>query len=422
MPTLGSPSNEAAVLTAAEQMLNGQNEMQRIMDAGWESTMETEKRVMQEVKDHMLSLPYAWREEMFGWMCSPFHEFFLDPPDGQGGWQQCCTSWCSVCVLLVLYGFGFSMFLLLLQSISICDENLVPESMLPTTPSGAEPASCAGWADQCWLLLGVLTLRGYVSYRIFAYVMLLVPFLYMPWVAIMRVKTLVPLVTQMLENVLNPSAEQLSASEQHVNEVRGKLNRMKDQNNITKFLESVSEHYNDSDDLCHRCYSVLLFFICHIGLGVTSLIFDGYAYTTMQQGGNGICMQLQERFNKMPSATLTQITTVSLYHLIIGTFYGIITLILIMSKMYSYVIGRREAKLQAALHKYQGSADTTRRRMAVADFSQDITRQRAQQQIENLRSTAELQAKLAAAQNENAGLRALYSQTQQQQQDPNYTI
>jgi hypothetical protein len=297
---------------------------------------------------------YHCKEDLLGWMrdCWPCGRA-LD----QAILQSSLASGFVIVVLFTIYGLGISMFLLQLQFIGECEADLVilgnVNAKLGTQEQvNVEEAKkkmgtllCKGLAEQCRLDGTFVNLKQYIQYRVAAYILLLVPFLYIPFMVITFTDSALRKITHQikglriddesdayLERQLEKSKKKMNASRPLIRDEESNMDMDRRLGNYGAgdIKTVIGDLVLSMDKDQHSLVLNVLFFLFHGVMGGVSLYYDGTLFITMRgEPSEGPCHQYEDRAvlgKGNPPEKLLRLETLSGYQLIMGSILAFVML------------------------------------------------------------------------------------------------
>jgi len=257
-----------------------------------------------EYEKQLFDFDYRLEDRLFGWLPAGYDKTFKD---------SCCKSFACFCVFLLgPYCFGFSMFAILNQQITLWDTGLSNPSLIKGN------ISCAGMATQCTFGGQFINFKAYVQYRLAAYVMLLIPFMYIPFMTVMDISNTAMKVWETIRAPVKSPQKQ----NKPVQVLRDREETFAANGSRREFTRKQTLHnwrnYSSSD---HEYMLLRLFGVFHIILGIFSLAFD--ILVAMANVENQLpCKILNDNLGKLATGPewLT-IRFIGLYSTITGTLY-----------------------------------------------------------------------------------------------------
>lgn len=241
------------------------------------------------------------------------------------GWDQslknnCYASCFGVILLIVLYSLGLGGFVLLNQRILACEQGLLAPNM---------NASCKGLADSCKMGNNDFTnFRLYVQFRLVAFIFLLIPFLYIPFMTVLDISTTAKKIYETLGfRKHDPNHE--SRGEKFQKKVKqGREDTFATFGGKRSFIfEATVQSILHLSPTGHEKMLLTLFFLCHVFLGGFSITFDVFA---MQLGQEARCLELKKSLSLMGQNDIAlTIEGVAIYNFILGIVFFLLTFIYI---------------------------------------------------------------------------------------------
>lgn len=307
---------------------------------------------LQNLKKKVGSLSFNFRHDLFAWLdwCLPccVDDSNIYPP------------LCAMMVMLLLYGFGIATFFLHLQYNSYCDQNL-------TTIGSGVKTSCMGWADECRVWGTTISLKAYLQYRAAAYVLLLLPFLYMPYMVLVSINQMVTDIIGTLVDTLEPDEGKRfdSVYNKQIGAKLDRANKIKENKDweVVKLNETftlVGDIMSQMDRDGHDRVVLFLFFIFHGVMGGISMYFDLSVYLTLKEhDSDQKCARYQNRLNAMAEAAkgmTMSLEFLSMWHFLTGLVWMILTvcyLLIQCRRNLANQASNRYARMQEMLQKKQ---------------------------------------------------------------------
>ena len=278
------------------------------------------------IKEKLANITYSLKQTLFGWTSDCCGDYwgscFLGDPkdDTKIAWGY----YFAIALMLATFGVGVSLVGLQLQMVANCDDNLGaiqdleqnvktamaqqaknPNASVPVSL----PVSCKGWADQCLLVGTTLNLKQYLQYRMGAYVLLLLPFLYLPFMIILYMSATVTDITNLLSSmILNQFQDAYSEQHRESNEKRSQRDPKKlfsgEERDISGALSRMVARMDKEG---HSMVLNMLFFFFHGIMGGVALFYDASLYMTVNTSDDGgkMCKQYQDHINSMNKSQLT---------------------------------------------------------------------------------------------------------------------
>ena len=266
--------------------------------------------------NELFDLDTRLNDRLFGWLPDSCHSM----SDGSLG--TVCRSFSILC-LIAIYGIGFGLIILLNQRISMCDQGVVMISDDIKNLTDIQHQKCSGLADECELTARFITFRTYVNYRMTAYVFLLLPFLYIPYMSILELTHTAKKVwdefkfTAPTQPLVKPTVTYLSRED-----------TFKEQGKIMYGLKKSRENLYSMSSVGHETVLLILFLVFHVILGCFSLCFD-YLLMKIDTTKESTCDKLKSRLNNFNNGIYLDLDKVGTYNFAMG----IITLILTLTYM-----------------------------------------------------------------------------------------
>jgi hypothetical protein len=362
-------TNDASARTRKlEVALNGTQE-ERLHDA------------FEALHDKLGSLVYNCHEDLFAWTRAPCSDWFFE--EGSS-WY---TGPCAIILMLFLYGFGVALFFMHLQYMSYCDEDKTTlekaNKAIAATVANANGtkvllSSCSGWAAECKLYGTTLYLKDYLQYRAAAYILLLVPFLYIPFMVITSVNHSVADIIQMLMNAMesDPTTQSVQKQKQKLQEKKDRFDAMDaDKFNMREMGHLVGDIMQRMDYDGHSWVLLLLFFLFHGVMGGISLFYDGSLYVTMaEHDDNQKCARYQTRLNELSEGAKVitmDLKFLAMWQLIWGIVLGVVTVTYLLVQCRTVMLHRARSNYTQALDNHTNNMQTKLRTHAYRRKLQD---------------------------------------------------
>lgn len=278
---------------------------------------EEEQEMQKEVEDELFNINNKWKERLFGWMPWGWEDTFKK--------STIFTSF-SIMIIICLYATGLGSFLILQQRISLCENNF---GNLETM---SQKDICKGQAENCKMGGDFINFKRYVEYRLAAYFLLSVPFLYMPFMSIMEITHTAKKVWERLGLLQNANAN----SEEKDSLLKVDASR---KDTFDKFS------YKKPGFICWAsCYTLThlsatghekmllrLFFFFHVFLGGFSITFDAFLMQ-MSIPQDSPCDKLQKSLDKISDFFKFTIQQAASYNFAMGIVFFILTLFYIVNQ------------------------------------------------------------------------------------------
>ena len=270
---------------------------------------------IEELKKYGASTTFNIKKELFDWMGCGWGVFFRT-----GHNEYVC---CTLFTLILFYVMGMVLLVSQMQVVSSCLGDMVPLG---------EKNSCKDWVDVCKVSGDWLSFRGYVTFRTASYFMLLVPFLYMPFVVIMTMNgTLESMRTilDLLQN-RNMSDEELKLKEKEdamdKRHAATKGNAMDEQQRFEYVRQNMFSALRSVSKEGHEWWTQVLFVFFHGVLGMFSLILDGIfvKMVSNEMAMTMECWELKQRAGNM--GVLMKWELLGYWQLAMGCIYMMIML------------------------------------------------------------------------------------------------
>jgi ABC-type multidrug transport system fused ATPase/permease subunit len=275
---------------------------------------------LMQLKVKVGSLSFNFRHDLFAWT-ECFTGCFMKDDDGK-------PALCALVVMVILYGFGITLFFMHLQYNQYCEDNLT------TIGANAANVSCAGWADECRIWGTTFSLKAYMQYRAAAYVLLLLPFLYMPYMVLVSINQMVTNIVGTLVDLAETDDEKKyttyvkQQNQKRLEQAEEFQSREKDMRYYGDTVKLVGTILSQMDKDGHNQVVLLLFFLFHGVMGAVSLYFDGSVYMTLKNHDDDKkCERYQKRLEEMAPDTLPiSIEFLTMWHLSLGSVWMLVTL------------------------------------------------------------------------------------------------
>ena len=289
------------------------------------------------LKEDLFDIDNKIEDRIFGWM--PW------------GWGDSCKNssynflpCTSLLILVALYVVGMGSFLLTSQRISICEQELVPLSSTNFT--------CKGLAATCAVSGTFSNFKVYIEYRLAAFIMLLVPFLYIPYMTIMEISFTAK---KLWETMGIRHSVDSGGNQTKFEEFENTLRKSR-RDTISKggyrgdaylAMETTKHTLLNLSSSGHEKMLLTLFLIFHIIWGGFSIALDGSAMF-MNMADNAPCGKLQKALNELSSEPKFNIQDAAKYKLGLGCFFFVLTLIFMFYQwgvtMHRVAFQRKEKK------------------------------------------------------------------------------
>ena len=300
-------------------------EIEKIRSSAVQSPHDIIGRYATMLKNNLETPQKSLSNELFSWLfCECFNGFRNSFPG------QCVV----ILLLLFFYCFGLSLFLIQLQIIEECDANLIP---LHVGGYEGPTDSCAGISAQCVIDGTITTFKAYIQFRTAAYILLLIPFLYIPFRIIYNMESAIDnsnrLVRELVVEASNDVEEMLGQtadnSEANIAKRLKEFEDKKNQNDLTFLVQNLRDNVKNMSNEGHERCLIALFFFFHFLIGIFSMILDGCLYTrasSMSSGTNDPCYLAQQAANQMGPSALTGFQFLGFYQLMLGCLFQILML------------------------------------------------------------------------------------------------
>jgi hypothetical protein len=332
------------------------------------------------LKEDLFDIDNKIEDRIFGWM--PW------------GWGDSCKNSsynflpCTSFVILIgLYVVGMGSFLLTSQRISICEQELVPLSS-PTL-------ACKDLATTCQVSGTFSNFKLYVEFRVVAFIMLLVPFLYIPYMTIMEISFTAK---KLWETMGIRHSVDSGGHQTKFEEFENTLHKSR-RDTITKggyqgdaylAMETTKHTLLNLSSSGHEKMLLTLFLIFHIVWGGFSIALDGSAMF-MNMADNAPCGKLQKALNELSSAPKFNIQDAAKYNLVLGCFFFALTFIFMFYQwgvtMHRVAFKRKEKKRnlhaqQMELHRHHNH----KRQMSLMKQDQEKLLDAKEKEIDKMRT------------------------------------
>ena len=349
------------------------------------------------------SLRWNLQEDLFAWTRCGGDCFFDEK-------SSTCIVPIAIAVMLGGYGFGLSLFIIHLQTMNFCDSDMTTLDKIAKN-NEQKLISCKDWASECQIYGTSINFKQYLQYRTAAYILLLIPFLYIPFMITVFINHSVSDIVKMLVNTLDPDPqdsettilrEKLKAKKSLYDAKENHQLRFGDLKNMT--VDILKRMDRDG----HSSVLLLLFFLFHGVMGGVSLYFDGSVFVTVSDGKNdnmGKCERYQRQLYDMQhmSGNITlNIRFLSMYQLIAGIGLACITLLYMLVQCRDILLHRNQNMLAIAEDQMENKNQMFIRNMSRNKFIKDKFSQ-VQKKLSKLKKE-KLQA-IAAAAVQNQGIR-----------------
>lgn len=279
-----------------------------------------------EYEKELFDFEYKLEDRLFGWLPFGLNESFKT--------AHWCAPFCTFLIFILgPYCLGFAMFAILNQQITLWDQGLI-------NPSLAKNINCAGAAVDCKFGEGFLNFKTYVQYRVAAFAMLLIPFMYIPFMIIMDISNTA---MKVWETVRQPNqASQLARNYIRVsNNVQETFDMNGDRRTFTR--KQTFQNCLSCSSSGHEYGLLVLFFVFHVVLGSISITFD--ILVAMKDVENDAkCKILDDHLGEIVENDFDiKIHFIGLYSCIVGCFYLAMTMYC-MYRQYSISLARKSFK------------------------------------------------------------------------------
>jgi hypothetical protein len=344
------------------------------------------KRLSKLLESELFEVDSRLNDRLFGWLPDTCHKMTA------GSFGLMCRFFLILC-LIAIYGIGFALIILLNQRISMCDQGYVKGNEI-TNISQIEKNKCSGLADECELSGRLITFRTYINYRITAFVFLLLPFLYMPYMSILEITHTAKKVwdefkiTPSRPPKFKPTVTYLSRSK-----------TFEKQPKMMYAMKRASEKFSSMSSVGHETALLILFLVFHVIFGCFSIALD-YLVMKIDTDKASKCDILETGLNKFNNGIYLELYKVGTYNFSMG----IVTLTLTLSYMCLqcthtlYKDTRRKEYAKLDRDDKQKEADKEREKLkreleknirdkrSLADHNKELERMRQETEIEAARS------------------------------------
>ena len=278
-------------------------------------------------------MSYRLDDRLFGWMPQSLYEKHQN---------SCYAAPISITFMIIVYCVGLASFVLQSQRIIVCEQNLIKIG-------SPRNYSCKGFAENCNLGGGnFINYKAYVQYRLASYILLLIPFFYIPYMTIVDMT----LVARTVWEKINPDIFKKFQN----NNVK-EFNRNKKEvyktvhDRDTTFAENkyytsntLWESFTTLSPVGHEITLLVLFLVFHVILGGFSIAFDTMmAMTDITQKGSP-CYQINDAMSDISDIFTFRLNEAGKYNLSVGS----ITFILTLYYMYSQLGNTLHKKKRAS--------------------------------------------------------------------------
>jgi hypothetical protein len=365
-----------------ETATNDASARTRKLEAALNGTQEERlHEAFEALHDKLGSLVYNCHEDLFAWTRAPCSDWFFE--EGSS-WY---TGPCAIILMIFLYGFGVALFFMHLQYMTYCDEDKTTlekaNKAIAATVANANGTkvlltSCSGWASECKLYGTTLYLKDYLQYRAAAYILLLVPFLYIPFMVITSVNHSVADIIQMLMNAMesDPTTQSVQKQKQKLQDKKDRFDAMDaDKFNMQEMGHLVGDIMQRMDYDGHSWVLLLLFFLFHGVMGGISLFYDGSLYVTMaEHDDNQKCARYQTRLNELSEGAKVismDLKFLAMWQLIWGIVLGVVTVTYLLVQCRTVMLHRARSNYTQALDNHTNNMRTKLRTHAYRRKLQD---------------------------------------------------
>ena len=294
-----------------------------------------------------------------------------------------------------------------MQIIAQCEGEIMPLSL-------KNSSSCKGWADKCFVVQGVASFQRYVQYRVIAYILLLIPFLHMPFVVVLNMNREVQGVIDILSRLVNQHEwyDFDGLKPKSSDELQEELTRLKDSkaaNNLKAFRENGAELMKNLSKEGHETITSVLFFIFHFVFGVFSMLLDGSLFVLMDKGNDPACIALNERAQLMADPHLADFRVLSLYSLIAGCVFSVICIMYLVDQLSNCLYTSRTQGLHEKLKIENMRYIQKKRKGMLQDRAHQVLSAVSENYAQLTNEQAALQQRLMEAENAQAVLQARHS-------------
>jgi hypothetical protein len=332
------------------------------------------------LKEDLFDIDNKIEDRIFGWM--PW------------GWGDSCKNssynflpCTSLLILIGLYVVGMGSFLLTSQRISICEQELVPRSNMNL--------SCKELATSCAVSGSFSNFKVYVEYRIAAFIMLLVPFLYIPYMTIMEISFTAKKLweTMGIRHSIDSGGHQ-TKFEKFENTLhksrRDTIEKGGYKGDAYLAMETTKHTLLNLSSSGHEQMLLLLFLVFHIVWGGFSIALDASAMF-MNMDHNAPCGRLQKALNELSSAPKFNIQDAAKYNFGLGIIFFVLTLIFMFYQwgvtMHRVAFKRKEKKRnlhaqQMELHRHHNH----QRQMSSLKQDQEKQLEAKEKEIEKIKT------------------------------------
>lgn len=372
-----------------------EEEIEKLSRAAMGKDEDELRHTLNTVTSHLSNVSYNIKKELFSWVGCGFDEYF-----------EKSNLHASIAILLMIffYVFGLLQFTFQMQIISECDADMISVHDVLSAGSNTgqqaitTPISCKGWADECIVIEGShLTFKGYIVYRIIAYLLLLVPFMYMPFVVIAtldgtiaKVANIINVLTTKRKNQGEDGSEGFLLEEDDPEEPeapqrqRFKSNPKEITNRTAYVSENLAAVLQDIKREGHEFLTQVMFLVFHGGLGIFSIVAD--TYLVLMVIGNvemsPVCMNLKLKAQDFSGGQLfTDWKFVGYWQLITGCVFMVM------------VIWYSSNQCFFCLHKRVEKIETKKHQQNMDEHARNLNRRRHRQTITHVKNLINARAK-----------------------------
>jgi hypothetical protein len=274
-----------------------------------------ESAIEAQFEKELFNMSYRLDDRIFGWMPWGMDDFNKN---------NFLAATCSICTLIIFYGAGLTSFILQNQRITVCEQGLV----IPP-----QNYSCRGMAAECLLAGGqFINYKAYVQYRLAAYILLIVPFLYIPYMTVVDMTLVAKKVWEKINpevfNKFNTSKSREMQQGKTTERVKVTLDRKgtwEERGSRLNFThQTIIESCCDMTPVQNEYMLLFLFTVFHIILGGFSIAFDSMMAIT-NTSSETACGKINTEMDKISDLIKFDIRQGGIWNLSVGAVCYIMT-------------------------------------------------------------------------------------------------
>lgn len=251
----------------------------------------------------LFGLEYNINERVFGWCPCNIYETYLAPSTKYAMSLRCF----AFLLLIVIYAVGLGCFILLHQRVETCDSDLINIKQIKDLDVSDKKVllSCKGNADSCELGKQFINFKGYLQYRLASYFLLLVPFLYIPYMTALDISNTAGRIWEKFRG-LDKKGLELVEGKKRNEHFQGTFKGIEF---AMKRGYKAHINYSATD---HERVVLNLFFVFHVILGSFSTAFD-YLLMSQDFTSNSPCGILDNNLDKIRNGVEIRLKTAGTY-------------------------------------------------------------------------------------------------------------